>query len=166
MGKVQPSRGLVVSAAVVVGALVVSAGALFAAFTGAGATRTETEITTSTVTPTSVSLYKVTFNETGTGCGAYGQEPTYAVRYAPRWYATLGNLTIVQPSNATLPFPEFSGVYRPVYAMISKIVFTVPDGSYPYYVSLGIDPGNDNYTGTVVVDGADLVVQVTGPLCA
>jgi hypothetical protein len=158
----------------VIAALVLSAGALFAAFTRAGTTttRTETEITSITTTttmvvvPPPISLYKVTFNETGTGCGAYGQQPTYAMKYASRWYATLGNLTIVQPSNATLPFIGLTEINRPVYGMISKIVFTVPDGSYPYLVSLGNDPGNDTYTGAVVVNGADVVVQVTGPLCA
>jgi hypothetical protein len=162
----RPTRGSGVSVAVGVAALVVSAGALFAASMGIGATRTITETTTTTVAPTSLSLHTVTFNETGTGCGGYGRKPTYAVNYAPRWYVTLGNLTVVQPSNATLPFPDGPGVNRPVYGMISKIVFTVPDGSYPYYVSLGNDPGNDTYTGTVVVNGADAVVQVTGPLCA
>jgi hypothetical protein len=162
----RPTRGSGVSVAVVIAALVVSAGALFAASMGIGATRTTTETTTTTVARASLSLHTVTFNETGTGCGGYGRQPTYAINYAPRWYVTLGNLTIVQPSNATLPFPGGPGVNRPVYAMISKIVFTVPDGSYPYFVSLGNDPGNDAYTGTVVVTGADAVVQVIGPLCA
>jgi hypothetical protein len=110
----------------------------------------------------SILSHKVTFNETGTGCGAYGREPKFAINYVPSWAATLGNTTMVQPSNATLPLPGLEGPNSPTYATISKITFTVPDGSYPYHVSLGQD---GDYIGTVVVNGYDVVIQVIGPLC-
>ena len=114
-----------------------------------------TETTTSTVAPSSIPLYKVTFNETGMACG-YGP----ALSYAYRWYATLGNLTMVQPSNATLPFPNPGyGAGSPAYAMISTIIFTVPDGTYSYRVSLG------DLNGTVNVNGSNVVIPVEGPLC-
>jgi hypothetical protein len=73
----------------------------------------------------------------------------------------LGNVTIVQPSNATLPFPNsLGGHHSGAFKMISKIIFTVPDGSYPYYVSLG------SYRWTVVVNGSDVVIRVVGPFCS
>jgi hypothetical protein len=89
--------------------------------------------------PSSISLHKVTFNETGSGCGSYGAGPTFKIDYVPNWYATLGNIMMVQPSNATLPLPNPEGQNSPNFAAISKITFTVPDGSYPYHVSLGQD---------------------------
>ncbi len=100
-----------------------------------------------------VRLYTVTFNETGSGC-------TAGYVYVSKWYVTMANITIVQPSNATLPFPNSVVSHGAGYfVMISKITFTVPDGTYPYHVSLGPKDG------TVTVDGADVVVQVPGPYC-
>jgi hypothetical protein len=46
------------------------------------------------------------------------------------------------------------------FSMISKIVFTVPDGTHPYYASIGPK------RGIVNVNGSDVVVQVPGPYCA
>jgi hypothetical protein len=154
----QSRRGIGTPAAIIIAALVISASVLFATnIGGLGAIRT----VTSAAAPSSIPLHLVTFNETGTGCGSYEQGVTFAIDYVPRWYATLGNITIVQPSNATLPL-SLEGQNLPVFAMISKITFTVPDGSYPYHVSLGQD---GTYNGTVVVDGSDVVIQVIGPLC-
>ncbi len=155
-------KGIGTPAAIIIAALVISVSILFAtSFNGLGITRTVTKEVTSTAVPSSIQLHKVTFNETGTGCGAYGAQPRYAIDYVPRWYVTLGSITIVQPSNATLPLSS-QGVNLPIFAMISKITFTVPDGSYPYHVSLGYD---GTYDGTAVVNGSDVVMQVIGPLC-
>jgi hypothetical protein len=157
----RPKRGIGTPAAIIIAAVAISASILLATNFDGRVTRTVTEAVTSTVAPNSTPLHKVTFNETGTGCGSYGAKPTFTIDYVPHWYATLGNITIVQPSNATLPL-SIEGQNRPIFAMISKITFTVPDGSYPYYVSLGLD---GTYSGTVAVNGGDVVIQVTGPLC-
>jgi hypothetical protein len=99
-------------------------------------------------------LHKVTFNETGINCG-WGNGSSYV----SRWYVTLGNVTIVQPSNATVPFPNPNLTIYGDYGMMSKIIFTVPDGSYPYHVSLGLN-------GTANVNGSNVVIQVNSyPVC-
>jgi hypothetical protein len=159
-------RVRVIGATIVVGALVVSASVLFAAY-GFGGSRTVTKTVTSasattnlittTITSTEVSasipLHMVTFNESGE-CGAY----------ADTWAVTLGNITIAQPSNATLPISTEEGVAGGAYKMISKIIFTVPDGVYQYDVTSGwsLFPSG----GTVDVNGSDVVVQLEGPAVA
>ncbi len=144
------------SVAVIISALLVSASVLLAASPyGLGGTKTVTEKETSTTTmaQTPPTLHKVTFNETGSGC-------TAGYVYDSKWYVTMANITIAQPSNATLPFPNDGvGYYSGKFVMISKIVFTVPDGPYPYYASIGPQKG------TVIVDGSDVVIQVLGPFC-
>jgi hypothetical protein len=63
-------------AAMIIGALVVSASVLFVTSSyglGAARTVTMTETTTSIVVPSSIPLYAVTFNETGDVCG-YGKD--------------------------------------------------------------------------------------------
>jgi hypothetical protein len=145
-----------ISATIIVAALLVSASLLVATFNGLGSAKTVTvtESGTTTIAPISVTLHKVTFNETGSGC-------TAGYVYDSEWYVTLANITIVQPSNATSPFPNIGGeYYAGQFAMMSKIIFTVPDGTYPYYVSLG------GLNGTVTVDGSDMVIQVLGPFCS
>jgi hypothetical protein len=156
-------KGIGTPVAILIAALFISASVLFATrVSGLGVARTVTRTLTSSAAPSSIPLHLVTFNETGTGCGSYEQGVTFAIDYVPSWYVTLGNVTIVQPSNATLPLPQDEGQNLRVFAMISKIAFTVPDGSYPYHVSLGQD---GTYDGTAIVDGSDVVVQVIGPLC-
>ena len=151
----QSRKGIRKSIAMIVGALVVSASLLFVvSFNVLGVIHK--------VVTSSTPSYKVTFNETGSGCGSYGAGPTFKIDYVPSWYVTLGNITMVQPSNATLPLPNPEGQNSPNFASISKITFRVPNGSYPYHVSLGQD---GSYNGTVVVDGSDVAVQIVGPLC-
>jgi hypothetical protein len=156
--KEQSKKGVRTTAlAIVIAGLAISASVLFAASSyRLGVTRTVTETATSTVAPSSIQLHKVTFNETGINCG-WGP----GLAYIDMWYVTLGNVTIGQPSNATLPFPDRPGAgYAPLYAMTSKIIFTVPDGSYRYHVSLG------PLGGTVNVNGSDVAIQVNSyPLC-
>src|SRR3984885_1962125 len=110
----QSKRGVrLIGAAIIVAALVVSASVLFASSYGLGGTRTVTKTvisasmttnlitttTTSTEAPASIRLHEVAFNESGE-CGAY----------ASTWAVTLGNITIAQPSNATLPISTEEGV--------------------------------------------------------
>ena len=124
-----------------------------ASSSGVFGTRTETVTVTTTTSPPSIQLYEVTFNETGTHCGY-----TPGMSYIDRWYATLGNTTIIEPSNAQLPFPNGAAL-SPLYQNMSTIVFSVPDGSYHYYVSFGPEKG------TVDVKGSDVVVQVDSLYC-
>jgi len=165
----QSKRGVQsVGAAIIVAALVVSASALFAASSyGLGGTKTVTKTvtsastttnlitttTTSTEAPASILLHEVTFNESGE-CGAY----------ASTWAVTLGNITIAQPSNATLPIFTEEGAAGGAYKMISKIIFTVPDGVYQYDVTSGW--GMFPSGGMVDVNGSDVVVQLEGPVIA
>lgn len=159
MGK----RDQAVLAALVIG-LLIGAGATYglgAAILSRTDTLTTTALSTSliTTTVTSVQLYKVTFNETG-GCAGPNSPDYYG-----KWYVTMDNITIVQPSNVTL-----SQIVNPVegrdgqqYKEISTIVFTVPDGNYSYYASDGLGA---TFHGFVAVSGSDEVVPImTGPYC-
>ena len=132
-----------------------------------------TSSTGTTNTSTILQLYhQVTFNETGCiGPGAQAAGDT-VLTYMPRWYVTMDNVTIVQPSNATLPFanPGNESSSSPAYATISTIVFTVPDGNYTYHASLGVFIANGqsepfDFNGTVAVNGSNVVIPVEGPLC-
>ena len=138
-----------IAVAIIIAGVAISASVLLVASSSGQGTRTVTR-TTTVEGQGSVQLHKVTFNQTGIYCGAGVGKPFFL----SEWYVTLGNATIVQPSNATLPFPtpNVNG-YGEDYAMISKIVFTVPDGSYRYSGSLGIN-------GTAIVNGSDIVIPV------
>jgi hypothetical protein len=103
--------------------------------------------------PTSTStagtqLYDVTFQQVG-DCSP----PEYV---AP-WSVTLGNETIAQPSNATLPA---TGGFSTDPAF-STIVFSVPEGIYQYSIS----PTGEfsASSGVVTVDGLGVTVMVYGP---
>ncbi len=148
--------------ATIIAALIVSAGIAFAASPyGLGGAKTvtvtaTTTTTTSTTPPTSIVLHKVTFNESG-ACGGV---------YASKWAITIGNITITQPWNATLPISygigsvfEASGTFK----MISQIVFTLPDGGYRYDISGGLSTSDGLSNGTVLVNGSDAIVPVEGP---
>jgi hypothetical protein len=155
-------RVRVVGATIIVAALMVSASVLFASYGLVGSrtvtktvtsasttTNLITTTTTSTEVPASIPLHMVTFNESG-DCGGV---------YANRWAVTMGNITISQPSNMTYPFPPFGGESDTAAgAIISKIIFTVPDGTYNYttYAPAMLFP----FSGTVDVNGSDVVVQL------
>jgi hypothetical protein len=152
-------RDQAVVAALVIGLLVGAAATYALAGASLGRTTTTTlPPITSTTTATasqqiadvsSIQLHKVTFNETG-DCGGV---------YADRWAVTMGNITTSQPSNMTYPFPSFGGESDTAAgALISKIVFTVPDGTYNYttYAPASLFP----FSGTVDVNGSDVVVQL------
>ena len=131
------------AAAVIIAALMISVSIFYV---GLGGARTET--VTTTVAPSSIQLHKVTFNDTGLYCNG--------VSYVSPWAVTLGKITIAQPSNATLPL---SGAYSEssAYYLISKIVFTVPNGSYNYTV---IPSELMPASGTVNVNGSDSIVEL------
>jgi hypothetical protein len=119
---------------------------------------TITSTTTVAATASSVQLHKVTFDETG-GCSA-----SY---YFERWYVTMDNITLVQPSNVTLSQMnnQTGGRSGQEYKEISTIVFTVPDGNYSYYASNGAGEFGA-IQRFVVVNGSDKVVPLmTGPYC-
>jgi hypothetical protein len=152
------------SAAIIVAALIVSA-TVFLSLSpyGFGPSRNVTEMVTTTATSTttttarasmsSIQLYEVIFNESAL-CNSYADE----------WAVTLGNITLGQPSNMTFPLSRI-GSFSPAGQMISKIVFTVPDGTYDFNVSKSADPFPAN--GTVNVSGSNVVVQIEAePLCA
>lgn len=155
------SKGPGLVGAIIIAALIVSAGIAFAASPyGLGGAKTVTVTATTTATsstpPTSIVLHKVTFNESG-ACGGV---------YASRWAITIGSITITQPWNATLPISygigsvfEASGTFK----MISQIVFTLPDGGYRYDISGGLSTSDGLSNGTVLVNGSDVVVPVEGP---
>jgi hypothetical protein len=157
------NRDQVAIAALVIGLLIGAAAtyALAAASPGRTITTTTTlPAVTSTGTATvtaiqqianvgSIPLHKVTFNESG-DCGGV---------YADPWAVTMGNITISQPSNMTYPFPpSVDESDTAAAALISKIVFTVPDGTYNYttYAPASLFP----FSGTVDVNGSDVVVQL------
>lgn len=147
----QPKRGLGwISIAIIIAALEVSASIVYAASShDPGTARTLTRTVTESAALSSSQLHKVTFNDTGESCGG--------ILYVSPWAVAMGNITIAQPSNVTLPL---SGVESEsgVYNTISKIIFTVPNGSYNYNVTSGslLMP----YSGTVNVNGADVVVEL------
>ncbi len=137
--------------AIVVGALIIGALA-YAAF-GTAKTITVTSTTTLTVqtgsTPSQARLYKVAFRQMG-ACS-----PTL---FAGPWSVTLGNQTLAEPSNASLPVQGTASPQNPN----DTITFSVPDGVYPYTVSPGVyfQPSS----GVVRVDGSDVLVVLQGPV--
>ena len=163
----QSKKATRTAAAIIIGALLVSVSLLFAASNYGGTTTvTKVETTTSTISMTTANptqLYMVTFNETG-GC------VTAAIPVSPfyynRWYVTMDNITLIQPSNVTLSQINNETVgYNQAYREISTITFTVPDGTYSYFVSVGVVEGRGSQ-GAVTVNGSDEAVQIhTGPYC-
>jgi hypothetical protein len=101
-----------------------------------------------TVSTLSTPLYAVTF-----------QQLPCAGDYAVPWSVTLGNDTVVMPSNATVPGHGSASLQDDPAA--ATIMFTVPPGSYSYTIlpTAGFEyPGNT--TGTVVVSSGNLIVQI------
>lgn len=97
-------------------------------------------------------LYDVTFQQ-----AAYCSPPVYA---AP-WAVTLGNETVAQPSNATLPMTSGSSILNQNDPSLSTIVFSVPDGTYRYTISPSGEFSSDS--GSLTVNGTGVLVMVNGP---
>lgn len=96
-------------------------------------------------------LYDVTFHQSG-ACSP--------LVYVAPWSVTLGNETVAEPSNATLPI---SGGYvaGPEYQSLSTIAFSVPDGVYQY--ALSPQGAFAQPKGSVTVNGSDVSVELSGP---
>lgn len=140
-------RGVVL--AIIVAALIIAVGILiaFSAY-GPGA---RTTLTTSAP----LQLHTVVFDETGYGCGSQ-------TLYAESWAVTLDGVTIVQPSNATLPVSgsEASSAFQSIHT----ITFTLPDGIYDYNVSSSSGPLLPSQSrGAVTVNGSDVAINLDFP---
>ena len=113
--------------AIVVGALIIGA-LVYAAF-GTAKTITVTSTTTLTVqtgsTPSQARLYKVAFRQMGACSPTLFAVPS----------VTLGNQTLAEPSNASLPVQ--AGTASPQNPN-DTITFSVPDGVYPYTKPRGL----------------------------
>ena len=96
-------------------------------------------------------MNRVTFIQQG-AC-----QPAY---YVAPWSVTLGNQTIVEPSNATLPIPNNQFQASTANIVYAQIVFFVPSGIYNYSMSPNLMVGHSS--GTILVNGSDVTVQV-GP---
>jgi hypothetical protein len=98
-------------------------------------------------------LYDVTFHQSG-ACSP--------LAYVAPWSVTLGNETVAEPSNATLPIPGGPYAGGPENQNLSTIVFSVPDGVYQY--ALSPSGAFALPVGSVTVNGSDVSVEVEGPL--
>jgi len=98
-------------------------------------------------------LYDVTFHQSG-ACSP--------LAYVAPWSVTLGNETIAEPSNATLPISGGSYAAGPENQNLSTIAFSVPDGVYQY--SLSPSGAFASPVGSVTVNGSDVSVEVNGPV--
>ena len=98
-------------------------------------------------------LYEVTFHQSG-ACSP--------LAYVAPWSVTLGNETIAEPSNATLPISEGSYAAGPEFQNLSTIAFSVPNGLYQY--NLSPSGAFAQPTGSVMVDGSDVSIEVNGPV--
>jgi hypothetical protein len=98
-------------------------------------------------------LYDVTFHQSG-ACSP--------LTYVAPWSVTLGNETIAEPSNATLPIPGGPYAGGQEDQNLSTIVFSVPDGVYQY--SLSPSEAFASPMGSVTVNGSDVSIKVDGPL--
>lgn len=103
-------------------------------------------------------LFQVIFVQTPT-CGDLNE-------YAIPWAVNLGNMTIVEPPNARLPDPSSELLQGGVKILnLTRITFSLPDGTYRYTVlpsgDFGVNLPGGNLTSAVTVQGADIVVTVT-----
>jgi hypothetical protein len=118
---------------------------------GEAAVASNGTVTTSSALETR--LYDVTFHQSG-ACSP--------LAYVAPWSVTLGNETIAEPSNATLPIPGGPYAGGPENQNLSTIVFSVPDGVYQY--TLSPSGAFASPVGSVTVNGSDVSVEVDGPL--
>jgi len=124
-------------------------------------TETTTSVGKTTALPegnTSRTLFQVVFMQTPT-CGDLKE-------YAIPWAVRLGNVTIVEPPNATLPDPSSELLQGGVTNLnLTRIIFLVPDGTYRYTVlppgDFGVNLPGGNLTSALTVHGADTDVTVT-----
>lgn len=104
---------------------------------------------------------------TSSGTQLYGVAFTQAGDCSPKiyvapWSVTLGNQTIAQPSNATLPISGGAFAASSGYESLSTIIFSVPNGVYSYTLS---PPGAFSLdSGSVTVNRFSVSVTVNGPV--
>jgi hypothetical protein len=160
MNQMKQGTNTRISAAIIVAALIVTAGILIAVspFGLVGErTVTSTVVTTTTslmtitnlpsTATTTTQLHKVIFNESAV-CDN---------DYPDRWAVTLADITISQPANVTFPFSK-GAQFGSAGEAVSKIVFTMPDGTYNWNVSAltSLVPAS----GTIGVNGSDVEIQI------
>ena len=134
--------------AIVIASVVIGGGIIASSYLGTSHTVTET--TTRFLTQTGTSqLYQVEFLQES-NC-PYGS-------WLYPWGVMLGNQTIVQPSNATLPL-SYDGSHLTGESNYSTIWFSLPNGTYSYTI-IPNDPLGSPQSGNVTVDGSNFVVQV------
>jgi hypothetical protein len=130
--------------AVAITALIVGASTFLVVSSGP-----KTVTITSNATPSNGRLYEVVFKQSGE-C-----TPT---DYEVPWSVTLGPWTVAEPSNASVPIDTSSGYTGPQFVNESVIVFSVPNGQYPYKITAISGFGNST--------GADITVLLEGPYLA
>ncbi len=144
----QPRDFTRLAIAIVIASVVIGGGIVASSYLGAS--RTVTETTTSILTQTRTSqLYQVEFLQES-NC-PYGS-------WLYPWGVMVGNQTIVQPSNATLPL-SFNGNHLTGESSYSTIWFSLPNGTYSY-TTIPDDSLGSAQSGIVTVDGGDVVVLV------
>ena len=105
-----------------------------------------------TLNQTSQQMHVLAFTQQG-ACS-----PTLWV--AP-WDVVLnGHTTSASPSNASLPIPSHEATVSPHYGNLSVIGFYLPNGVYVW----ASEPDTVGHTGTVTINGNDVVVTVYGPV--
>lgn len=113
-----------------------------------------------TTTPSGVGEYQVTFAQIA-ACKAF--PPAF---WGIPWAVTIDNTTEVQPPGTPLPLDNQGPVQGTYYPSFSNITFTLPEGTYSYFVS----PTSEFFTpdsGNVTVAGSNVIVpiQYSGTSC-
>ena len=110
---------------------------------------------TSSSCDSSATVHCVVFQQLGACSPAFWAVP---------WSVTIGDTTEVQPHGTSLPLDNLAS-YGTSDENLSVIVFSLPDGTYHY--SASPDAFLTPTSGTVTVEGADVLVQIayTGTSC-
>ena len=153
----QPPRSYTpLAIAIVVAALIMGS---VAYFTISPTSKTVTTVvapsgTAASANSTGVRVYDVTFQQVRY-CGQFNIIP---------WAVTLNGLTEVEPSNQSLPLPTDTFSTIVPNQNLTRIIFSVPPGTYNYTVSGGTPNGfgGELYPrqGTIIVNELDLIVNV------
>ena len=142
----QPRDFTRLAIAIVIASVVIGGGIVASSYLGTSHTVTET--TTSILTQTGASqLYQVEFLQES-NC-PYGS-------WLYPWGVPVGNQTIVQPSNATLPL-SYNGSHLTGESNYSTIWFSLPNGTYSYTITPD-DPLGSAQSGIVTVDSNAVVL--------
>jgi hypothetical protein len=129
--------------------------ALLSAYVGVSLVPVRTLTLVQSVTATTDRVYKVTFEQVQY-CGEYNILP---------WGVSIDGLVQVQPHNQSLPLPTNTLSTIVPDKNLTQMAFYLPPGAYNYTLLGGsgfeeLDVGNGAHSGTVVVNGSDVVVNV------